>query len=43
MLRFKGKKWAVNAFIKYLIIRYGAKTTMKEIYERIGNTNVYLR
>lgn len=36
ILRFKGKRWEIDGYIKYLIYLFGAKATMGEIFEKIG-------
>lgn len=36
MLRFKGNRWEIDGYIKYLVYRFGAKATMGEIFEKMG-------
>jgi hypothetical protein len=36
MLKFKGKFWEINGYFEYLKFKFGGKTTIKEICERIG-------
>lgn len=36
MLRFKGKSWEIDGYIKYLVYRFGAKSTIGEIFEKMG-------
>ena len=36
ILRFKGKRWEFDGYIKYLIYRFGTKATMGEILGKIG-------
>lgn len=35
MIKFKGKPWQIKGFIQYIVYVYGAKTTIKELKERI--------
>jgi hypothetical protein len=36
MIKFKGTRWEIDGYIKYLIYRFGAKATIGEIFEKIG-------
>lgn len=36
MIKFSGKAWAQKCFMLYLIDKFGAKATIKEVIEKVG-------
>lgn len=36
MIRFSGKAWAQKGFMQFLIYKFGAKATLKEVIEKVG-------
>ena len=36
MIKFVGKAWAQKCFMLYLIDKFGANATLKEVIEKVG-------
>jgi hypothetical protein len=34
MIKFSGKPWAIKGFMQYLMYKFGAKATLKEVIEK---------